>query len=72
MSDPEFKTPRFVITAFFCITTTIAFLFIDKMSAGDYVMFIGIALSAYGATAGIALLKDNKKQDDIDKNSGCG
>jgi len=41
----EFKTPRFIVTAFFSITTTSGY-FMDKMSSGEY---IGVLTAILGA-----------------------
>lgn len=60
----EFKTPRFVLTAFFTLTTTIAFLLSEKMSSDQYIMVMGLILGAYGATAGIALVNNKRKLHD--------
>ncbi|MBL4763518.1 MAG: hypothetical protein JKY93_12580 [Gammaproteobacteria bacterium] len=47
----EFKTPRFVLAAFFSFTMTIAYLFTEKMSSDQYIMVMSIILGLYGATA---------------------
>jgi len=47
----EFKTPRFVLAAFFSVTTTCAYLFSNKMSAEQYITVMGLILSLYGAIA---------------------
>lgn len=45
----EFKTPRFLLTGFFTLTTTFAYLFTEKMNSDQYIMVIGVILSIYGA-----------------------
>ena len=45
----EFKTPRFVLAGFFTLTTTIAYLFTEKMNSDQYIMVIGVILGLYGA-----------------------
>lgn len=57
----EFKTPRFILTAFFTLTTTFAFLFSDKMNSDQYIIVMSLILGAYGTTAGMAILNNRKK-----------
>lgn len=47
--NSEFKTPRFVLAAFFSIAATIAFLLTGEMSADQYIMVMGVILGLYGA-----------------------
>ena len=47
----EFKTPRFVLAAFFTITCTIAYLVTNKMTADQYIMVMSLILGLYGVTA---------------------
>jgi uncharacterized membrane protein YfcA len=44
----EFKTPRFVLAAFFSCVTTISYLFTDKMSSDQYITVIGVVLTMWG------------------------
>lgn len=53
----EFKTPRFVLTAFFTITTTLAYFFTDKMSSDQYIMVMGVILGAYSTVKIVKSIK---------------
>jgi hypothetical protein len=56
----EFKTPRFILTAFFTLTTTFAYLLTEKMNSDQYIIVMGLILGAYGTTAGMAIIKSKK------------
>lgn len=63
--ENEFKTPRFILTAFFTLTTTFAYLLTEKMNSDQYIMVMGLILGAYGTTAGLAIMKNRKVDSDV-------
>lgn len=58
----ELKTQRFILTAFFSLTTTFAYLLTEKMNGDQYIIVITIILGAYGTTAGMAILRNRKEE----------
>ena len=53
----EFKRPRFVLAAFFTATTTLAYLFTEKMNSDQYITVMGIVLGLYSATVVTGMIK---------------
>lgn len=50
----EFKTPRFVLSAFFSLSTTFAWLFTEKMTTDQYTYVMLAVLGIYGVRAVLA------------------
>lgn len=53
----EFKKPRFILAAFFTLTTTAAFLFTEKMNSDQYITVMSIVLGLYSATVVTGMIK---------------